>query len=67
MVFNLKIFLTIYLELITNFEFNFDLAFNKNIPSTFFILMLSHDFLYLTPPHGMDTCHFYVSHGNSKA
>ena len=40
-VFNLEFFLSIYWELITNFEFkfkfdtNFGLAFNKNIPLVF--------------------------------
>ena len=56
--------LSIYWELIANFEFkfnfdfNFGLAFNKNIPCESFLLTLPCGFLHLMLSRGLDTCHF---------
>ena len=58
-VFNLEFSLSIYWELITNFEFkfkfdlNFGLAFNKNIPYDSFLLTLPYGFLHLMLPCGL--------------
>ena len=67
-IFDLKFSLDIYWELITNFEFNlfFHLIRNFHVSFFFFFLTLLRDFLHLMLPCGLDTCHFYVSHGNSK-
>ena len=76
--FDLEFSLGMYWELITNFEFKFKLKFEFNLFFHlirnfhvsffffFFFLTLLHGFLHLMLPCGLDMCHFYVSHDNSK-